>query len=117
MKVVASQLAELRNKITEENPDSSITVTSFLLEDKDINGGIDWYEKAIELCVEKNRWVKLTVEESSRGVEWAPGTNRNIKNSMEMSDEEVEGYLNSQRNTPSEEIDQILAFFEKYDIK
>ncbi|MEC1648188.1 hypothetical protein [Bacillus halotolerans] len=40
MKVVTSQLAELRNKITEERPDSSITVTSFLLEDKDINGGM-----------------------------------------------------------------------------
>lgn len=68
------------------------------------------------VCVEKNRWVKLTVEESSRGVEWAPGTNRNIKDSMEMSDEEVEGYLNSQKGTPSE-VEQVLAFFEKYEIK
>ncbi|MFP3684240.1 hypothetical protein SB847_10840 [Bacillus sp. SIMBA_026] len=113
---VSSQLGELRKKISEENPDSSIIVSSLLLEERDINGGLDWYEKSVELCVRNNNWIKLTVEERSREIERASGTKRSVRDSYEMSDKDVESYLNSQRCTLSE-VSQVLASFDRHGIK
>ncbi|MCV0024777.1 hypothetical protein [Bacillus sp. XT-2] len=113
---ILEQLAKLREEINKESNKTGIIITTATIQDRDINGGLDWFEERKEILFKDNQWVKRHVEEESLVQQGLPGTKTEVTSSYTLTDEEVEEYFNGARSSVKE-VTQLISFFEKYDIK